>query len=82
MPTLTLRMTTADLREVRRRARREGKTLSAFARGSMLPAAPAKEGARARLSRDRATGSLVLRSPAGTPALTPDMVREALADLP
>ncbi len=80
MPTLTLRVTAAELAEVRRRARVKGKNVSAYVRGSILP--PKSPAARPRIIRDKATGSLTLKHPAGTPAITSELVRAILADFP
>ena len=82
MPTLSLRLSPRELAEVRRRARASGKNVSAYARAALLPEPAAPGSARPRLVRDRATGSLVLRSPPGTPKLTSESVRESLADFP
>ncbi len=81
MPILSLRLSPRELAEVRRRARAAGQNVSAYARGALVPEPPAPAG-QPRLVRDRATGSLVLKSPPGAPKITPEQVREILADLP
>lgn len=82
MPTLSLRLSRDEIREVRRRARLAGKkNLSAYVRAAILPGSDRPAG-RPRLVRDKLTGSLVLHSPPGTPALTPETVRDMLADFP
>ena len=80
MPTLTLRISPAEMAEVRRRARAAGTNVSAFVRRAVLPEAAAA--AKPRVVRDKATGGLVLRHPPGTPPLRSEHVRTFLADFP
>ena len=80
MPTLTLRVSPAEMSQVRRLARASGKNVSAYVRGSVLPV-PARA-PRARLVRDKATGALILRHPPGTPPVTLAQVKAILADFP
>ena len=80
MPTLTLRVSPAEMSQVRRLARASGKNVSAYVRGSVLPV-PARA-PRTRLVRDKATGALILRHPPGTPPVTLEQVKSILADFP
>lgn len=67
------------MQTVRRRARAAGKNVSAYVRSAILP-----EGteARATLRRDKKTGYLVSVPAKGMKPLTPERVKELLADFP
>lgn len=79
MPTLTFKVSPAEARAIRQRARQEKATLSKFLRGRALDATPAAPRPRA-IKRHSVSGLQVDATPG--PAVTQAQIDAALADFP
>jgi hypothetical protein len=80
MPTITFKVSTDEARRIRADARGKKMTVSEFIRGRALNGGG--KPARFRHTLCSHTGAKIFSSPAGTPPLTTETVREILADFP
>jgi hypothetical protein len=79
MPSVTVKLSPAESRALRAAARSAKRTVSAHVRAVLFPARSAR---RVRLVKDPATGLPLFKVPAGTPPVTSEDIRAALADFP
>lgn len=80
MTTLTFKVTDAEARLIRSRARKERVTVSEYLRRrASLALAPVRKPAKVRCPH---TGAMVFAAPDDQPPLTTDGVRELLSDFP
>lgn len=83
MTTLTFKVTDKDAARIRRLARKEGRTVSAYLRQRALPESKAATAAGSyHIVTSPVTGLPVMHAPAGTPPVCSEQVRELLADFP
>lgn len=80
MPTITFKLSPQEAAALRRRARADKKTLSAYLRAAGLPGKEAPAG-KYRTKIDRATGLPVVCAPPGV-SVTSEQVAAIMADFP
>jgi hypothetical protein len=80
MPTITFKLSPQEAAALRRRARAEKKTVSAYVRAAVLPDTEQPTG-KYRTKIDRATGLPVVYAPSGI-SVTSEQVASFMADFP
>jgi hypothetical protein len=80
MPTLTFKVSPAEARAIRTKARAEKTSVSAFLRTRVLDTTPARR--RRIIKRHPVSGLLYDATDEGGPIVTHDQIKAALADFP
>lgn len=81
MPTLSFKVTAAEARAIRARARAANGTVSTYLRAAALPPPAQRAPVKLVMKRHPVSGALYVASPVG-PKVTAEEIREALADFP
>lgn len=81
MPTLTFKVSPEEARTIRAKARAEKSTVSAFLRTRVLDAKPTKARRRV-IKRHPVSGLLYDATDEGSPIVTHEQIKAALADFP
>jgi hypothetical protein len=81
MPTLTFKVTAAEARTIRARARAAKGTVSTYLRAAALPAPAKRAHVKVVMKRHPLSGLPYVAFPVG-PKVTAEEIKEALADFP